>query len=211
MTKRFFDLVLGTLLALLAAPVVAVLAVVVAVALRTSPFFVQERIGRDGVPFRMIKLRTLPPSAPRYADKYDIAEVAAPAVCRWLRTWHLDELPQLFLVPIGTMSLVGPRPEMAFIHDRMPASFARARVAVRPGCTGLWQVSEACDRLIAEAPEYDLAYLNGRGLALDCWVLWRTALMVLGVGRPVTLATIPLRSVRDASVSTAEVAEELAA
>ncbi len=211
MIKRALDLVLGAALAVLALPLVVLLAIVTAAALRSSPFFVQERVGRDGVTFRMVKLRTLPPSTPRYADKYAISPVAAPAVCRWLRACHLDELPQLFLVPLGIMSLVGPRPEMSFMHERMPASFAQARIAVRPGCTGLWQIGADCDRLIHESPEYDLCYLRGQTLGLDLWILWRTVRWVLHVGGPVTVDAVPVRLLRGRLRAHGTLADELAA
>ncbi|MBW3614211.1 MAG: sugar transferase, partial [Actinobacteria bacterium] len=94
-----------------------------------------------------------------------------------------DELPQLLLVPIGRMSLVGPRPEMPFLHDAMPAPFARLRTEVRPGCAGLWQIGHQCSGLIVEAPEYDLYYVDNWSPVMDLVILWRTArAVVLGAG-----------------------------
>lgn len=188
---KSFHVCVGVATSLVAAPLVAALALGTWVVLRANPFFVQERVGRDGRVFRLIKLRTLPVHAPAYADKYAIREIDTPAYCRALRKYHLDELPQLFLVAAGRMSLVGPRPEMVFLHEQMPGELASARVRVLPGCTGLWQVSSACAGLIGESPEYDLFYLHHRRLRLDVWILWRTVLKVLGVGRPVTLADVP--------------------
>jgi lipopolysaccharide/colanic/teichoic acid biosynthesis glycosyltransferase len=190
--QRVVDVLVGTVLALVALPIVVPLALGTWVTLRANPFFVQERIGRDGHTFRLVKLRTLPPEAPAYADKYAIQAVKIPAFCRLLRRFHLDELPQLFLVPVGRMSLVGPRPEMAFLHEKMPHLLATERVQVLPGCTGLWQVSEACSGLILESPQYDLFYLHHRSLLLDLWVMWRTALKFLNLGRPITLGQVPL-------------------
>src|SRR3546814_13286277 len=89
------------------------------------------------------------------------------------------------------MSLVGPRPEMAYLHDRMASQFSSLRTSVRPGCTGLWQVSEACTDLISAAPEYDQAYLAGRSLRLDVWILAQTTRKMLGLGRATTLDTPP--------------------
>ena len=140
--KRVIDVVVGTILAALALPVVLVLALVTVVNLRAWPFFVQTRIGAAGVPFRLVKLRTLPVATDHYADKRAIESIPLTWVSRTLRRTHLDELPQLFLVPIGLMSLVGPRPEMAFLRQRMNPSFARRRTEVRPGCTGLWQIGQ---------------------------------------------------------------------
>jgi hypothetical protein len=72
------------------------------------------------------------------------------------------------------MSLVGPRPEMPTVLRRYPADFAQVRTRVRPGCTGLWQVSSNCTKLIYEAPEYDRAYIAAAGVRLDLWILYRT-------------------------------------
>lgn len=211
---RGFDLLVGALLAVVVAPFVGLLALGGLVALRANPFFVQHRVGRDGRLFQLVKLRTLPPQAPAYADKYAIRDVEIPAYCRFLRRFHLDELPQLFLVPLGRMSLVGPRPEMVFLHERMPVALSGARTEVLPGCTGLWQISEACDRLILETPQYDLFYLHHRTLRLDLWVMWRTLLKFLDLGRPVTLDQVPTWAYQPSSkyvVRLDEVEQELVA
>jgi len=188
--KRTIDLVAGTILALLSLPVILLLAVASAVNLRAWPFFVQIRIGHKGVPFRLVKLRTLPVSFDHYADKRAIGAIRLSWLSRTLRRTHLDELPQLFLVPFGRMSLVGPRPEMAFLHEQMNPSFARRRTEMRPGCAGLWQIGQSCAGLIAEAPEYDLYYVDNQSLMLDLWIVWRSVGMFLGHGL-VSLADIP--------------------
>ncbi|MBW3650202.1 MAG: sugar transferase [Actinobacteria bacterium] len=191
MAKRGVDLLAGSVLALLAVPVVAALAVVLAWSLRCWPFFVQERVGLHGRTFRLWKLRTLPRAAPANAHKYAIRAVTTTPLARFLRRTHLDELPQLLLVPFGPMTLVGPRPEMTTLHRDGEPEFARARTSVRPGCTGLWQISVEQHRLIWEAPQYDLFYLRHAGLRLDAWVLARSVLMVLGLRSTVTLAHVP--------------------
>ncbi len=189
--KRLFDVVAATVLLVAALPAMIILGAAVAVSLRTwRPLFFQQRIGRGGRPFTMAKLRTLPTSAPRYADKYAIASVTTTRLGRFLRASHLDELPQLALVVSGRMSLVGPRPEMAALLDRFPPAFVAARLSVRPGCTGLWQVSGDADRLIGEAPEYDLYYLRHMSARLDVWVIWQS-LIVMSGGAPVSCADVP--------------------
>jgi lipopolysaccharide/colanic/teichoic acid biosynthesis glycosyltransferase len=136
-------------------------------------------------------VRTLPTDVPRYADKHQLADHHIPAFCRFLRRFHLDELPQLVLVLTGRMSLVGPRPEMAELHQRMQPEFAQERTAVRPGCTGLWQIGNACGELIGAAPEFDRFYLAHRTVRLDLWVLARTALQMSGLGGLVSLSDVP--------------------
>jgi len=190
--KRFVDVVVGTLLAVAAIPIIAASATAAAVSLRTArPFFVQLRVGRDGDLFRFVKVRTLPLSVATTADKYAIADVKLPWVCRFLRSSHLDELPQLFLVIRGHMSLVGPRPEMPHLLASFDERFVSARSLVRPGCTGLWQISEAAGGLIGEAPEYDLHYLEHGGLKLDLWILARTVRAFLPGASGVSLTSMP--------------------
>lgn len=190
--KRALDVVLGTVLLVLSLPIIILLSLGVCVSLRTwRPFFLQRRVGRSGRPFTIVKLRTLPHDAPAAADKYTIAAtVKTTRFGRLLRTTHLDELPQLLLVPFGKMSLVGPRPEMPTLLARFDESFVAERSRVRPGCTGLWQISVDAGRLIGEAPEYDLYYLRHGGVRLDVWVLWRSVLLVLG-SRPASWADVP--------------------
>src|SRR5438093_1962256 len=152
--KRAFDIVVGTTLAIVAVPMIVVLAIGSAIAFRAWPIFVHRRTGRFGEPFSFPKIRSLPTTAPRAADKYVILlGVQTNAFGRFLRRTHLDELPQLFVVPFGRLSLVGPRPEMPELADKYPTSFAVARTRVRPGCTGLWQISNASEGLIPENPQ----------------------------------------------------------
>lgn len=186
------DLVVGSALALAAVPLIIVLATAGTAVWRANPFFVQERIGAHGRTFRLWKLRSLPVRAPAYADKYALDAVPIPWFGRMLRRLHLDELPQLFHVLSGKMSLVGPRPEMAFLHERMPDDFAAARVSVRPGVTGLWQISPAVQGLILEAPEYDRAYIAAPRVRLDLWILYRTLVQALGAAH-VALDAVPAR------------------
>jgi lipopolysaccharide/colanic/teichoic acid biosynthesis glycosyltransferase len=189
--RRAIELAVTVVLVVVTLPVMVAAAIGSAVVLRAWPLFVQERVGRDGVPFRFVKIRTLPTSVPRYLDKHALAAHEVPRFCRALRRLHLDELPQLFLVLTGRMGLVGPRPEMAVLHERLDPDFARLRTSVRPGCTGMWQISSGCGDLIGSHPEYDRHYLANRSLRLDLWILARTVLMVLGRDT-VHLADVPV-------------------
>lgn len=196
MTKRTFDIVVGFVVASACAPVIVVLAFGTAMSLRAWPFFVQRRVGRGNRDFRIVKIRTLPRSAPAYADKYTIAAVDTTRYCRLLRHLHLDELPQLFLVPGGRMSLVGPRPEMRHLHEQLEPTFAAVRTSVRPGCSGLWQVGRETGHLIGEGPAYDLVYVANASVRLDLWVLWRTVCTMLHLGQPRTIGDIPAWALR---------------
>ncbi len=210
--RRLLDVVVGTVLALATLPLVVILAAGSAAVLGTWPFFAQIRIGRHQRPIRIYKIRTLPREAPAEADKYHIAAtVPIPRLCRALRRLHLDELPQLWLVPVGRLSLVGPRPEMLTLHRTFDPDFAALRTSVRPGCSGLWQISDRAAHLIREAPEDDRLYVAHASLRLDLWILWRTARAVAGSRRPVTLDEIPGWALVGAdATTTVDSADELA-
>ncbi len=183
MGKRVLDVAVAATMLLLTLPVIVLATLGAAVALRTWPIFSHVRVGRDGRPFRMFKIRTLPTSFSSYAAKYDLDDAKIPSFCALLRRTHLDELPQLVLVLTGRMSLVGPRPEMRHLVDEFDPAFAAKRSSVRPGCTGLWQVSERCNRMISEHPEFDLYYIRHRSLRLDFWILGRTLALLHPAGQ----------------------------
>ena len=178
--KRLLDLAVGLPLAVVCTPLILALALGSAVSLRAWPIFVQERVGLGGQLFRFIKIRSLPSNAPADIDKYEVRGFATSRYGNFLRRTHLDELPQLYLVCAGTMSLVGPRPEMPALCARFDPSFVAARTQVRPGCTGLWQTSRKASGLIGESPQYDMVYLATGSLAVDLWLIYRTVATHLG-------------------------------
>jgi len=202
--KRALDLVVGLPLALATLPVVVVAAIVSAAALRANPFFVHERVGWCGRTIRVVKIRTLPVTTGAYVDKFALEAQRIPRPTAALRTLHLDELPQLWLVVAGSMSLVGPRPEMRVLHDGFDPRFAELRCRIRPGLTGLWQISPHCVGLIGQHPEYDRIYLEMRSLRLDAWIAFRTVLKVLGRGTA-HLHEVPAWAIRRVTPPTAPV------
>jgi exopolysaccharide biosynthesis polyprenyl glycosylphosphotransferase len=148
----------------------------------TSPgpaIFAHERVGRNGRVFTLYKFRTMrcdaDPSAvaPREASDPRVTDYG-----RWLRATSIDELPQLFNVLRGEMSLVGPRPEMPFIVDTYD-EWQRRRLVVKPGITGLWQILGRKDLPMHENLQYDFYYIRNRSLALDVSILLRTISAVL--------------------------------
>jgi lipopolysaccharide/colanic/teichoic acid biosynthesis glycosyltransferase len=139
----------------------------------------------------MVKIRTMPTTAPTYANREDVKQVVIPVFCRILRKLHLDELPQLFHVLEGKMSLVGPRPEMPQFHQSMDPEFARLRTSVIPGCTGLWQATDGIKDLHYVVPQYDRMYVANASLRLDFWIMWRTLMMLNPFAATKTLDDIP--------------------
>ncbi len=143
----------------------------------TSPgpvLFKQIRVGKDGKTFSMLKFRSMFVDAPTYA--FSPTENEDPRITplgRFLRRTSLDELPQLFNVLVGDMSLVGPRPEMPFIAEQYSPVF-RERLKVKPGITGLWQLSADRAFLIHDNIEYDLYYVRHRSLFIDVAIMLHT-------------------------------------
>lgn len=189
--KRTFDFVAGSVLAVMATPLIVLMALASALTLRAWPFFVQKRVGRHGREFRFWKIRTMPTHAPRYGLKPEVGNIPLPRLSEFLRRRHLDELPQLYLVPAGRMSLVGPRPKMPDDFEPVDVAYAEARTRVPQGCTCLWQVGVHQSGLPSDAPEYDYWYLRHWSMRLDLWILWRTVLTLAGAGREMSLDDIP--------------------
>lgn len=199
--KRFLDVVVGSMLFVLALPITVAALIVSIIFLRSNPFFVQARVGYMGRRFKLVKIRTLPVRTPVYADKYQLKMHRLPRPLRMIRKAHLDELPQLVHVVIGRMSLVGPRPEMPNLHASFDPAFAELRTSVRPGCFGLWQVSPERHRLIGEAPAYDAFYVNHRTIRLDLWTVWQGVIVSLQLRDGVSITDIPGRLVSHRRIS----------
>jgi exopolysaccharide biosynthesis polyprenyl glycosylphosphotransferase len=177
--KRLFDSVASLVLTFLAAPLFVLFAVLIKIDSEGPVFFRQERIGRDGKPFLMYKFRTMRSTAAPY--EYSPQQSTDPRITnlgKFLRRTSLDELPQLFNVLQGTMSLVGPRPEMPFIVEQY-AQHHRHRLEVKPGLTGLWQLSGDRAFLIHENIEYDLYYIRHRNCFMDLAILLHTSIFAM--------------------------------
>jgi lipopolysaccharide/colanic/teichoic acid biosynthesis glycosyltransferase len=193
--KRAVDIVVGGALCLITLPLMLVLAIGVAISLRAWPFFVQSRPGWRGQEVTIVKLRTLATSTPRYMDKHTlgIESMKLPFLCRLMRRTHLDELPQIYSVVAGEMSLVGPRPALPAHVEPIDGEFDLTRRSVRPGCTGLWQLSVASSDTATSAPRFDLFYLRHASTRLDLWIMVRTVGWVLGLVKPIEIVDIPQR------------------
>jgi lipopolysaccharide/colanic/teichoic acid biosynthesis glycosyltransferase len=189
--KRLLDLSIAIPAALITLPITVGLAAVSWVKYRQFPLFHQSRVGHGGQEFTFWKIRTLPRVAPDTADKYQLQALTIPRFAQQLRNHHLDELLQLWLVIAGKMSIVGPRPEMPTLSASFDQSFVAERVSIKPGCTGLWQVSLGSRGLIGESPEWDLHYAKFATLRLDLWIMLRTVLMMANTREVTSLNDIP--------------------
>jgi Undecaprenyl-phosphate glucose phosphotransferase len=180
--KRAFDLLFASIALFLLTPLLVLVAVLIKLDSAGPIFFLQHRHGFNQKPFRIIKFRTMR----TLEDGEAIAKENDPRVTRvgaWLRRWNVDELPQLFNVIKGDMSLVGPRPH-ALSHDRAfeqrVVRYAR-RHNVKPGITGWAQIHGLrgeidSDEKIKSRVEHDLYYIDNWSLALDLRILARTVL-----------------------------------
>lgn len=189
--KRSLDIIAVIAVAPILIPIIAVMALCIAMDGK-SPFFWQVRVGRDGKTFKMLKMRTMVPHAQGLLKKYLTDNPEAKAewdamqklkhdpritpIGRFLRRTSLDELTQLWNVMMGQMSLVGPRPILPSQRSLYPGT---AYYSVRPGITGLWQVSarNTCD--FGGRAEYDTIYASSVSFKRDCMLIARTIVAVI--------------------------------
>ncbi len=178
--KRIFDLVVLGVVAIPAALIGALCALAVRFSSRGPVLFLQQRMGRDGESFVVVKFRTMVHDPSRPVDFPDASLITT--VGRVLRRTSLDELPQLLNVLHGEMSVVGPRPTIASQVARYDGR-QRGRLAVRPGLTGLAQVQGRNVLTWPQRIELDLEYVQRQSVRLDLWILARTVgVLVFGSG-----------------------------
>jgi len=180
--KRLFDLLIAGVLLVILSPVLLAIAVAIRVGSRGPALFRQERVGQGGLSFTLYKFRTMRldvdpfgPS-PKSGDDPRLTRLG-----RFLRERSLDELPQLLNIVRGDMSLVGPRPlYMSQVQEWNERQ--KKRLLVKPGLTGLAQISGRAELTLEEKLELDVRYVEQAGLRLDCRILVATAVRVFSRG-----------------------------
>jgi lipopolysaccharide/colanic/teichoic acid biosynthesis glycosyltransferase len=198
---RALDIVVAAIVLVLLSPVLLIVAFIIRLESPGPPVFRQRRLGRGVKPFTVNKFRTMRQGSSHEAHRKFVQSLIAgdapPAVegqprfkmasdpritrvGRFLRRTSLDELPQLWNVLWGDMSLVGPRPPISYEVERYPADWF-ARFQVKPGLTGLWQVSGRCELTLDQMIQLDLEYVRRRSLLLNVWILLRTVPAVLSL------------------------------
>jgi len=178
--KRALDLLAVAAGAFVAAPVVGVAMVIIRLETHGHALYRQRRVGRDGVPFELYKLRTMVSGAERIGLglALDEGDDRITRAGRWLRRTSVDELPNLLNIARGEMSLVGPRPTLQAQVDRY-SERQRRRLDARPGLTGWAQVNGRASLPWAERIELDLWYLEHASLRLDLWIIAASARMAI--------------------------------
>jgi exopolysaccharide biosynthesis polyprenyl glycosylphosphotransferase len=183
--KAVFDRLLGLAIVVVLAPPMVGIALAIRLSDGGPALFRQVRVGKGGQPFTVYKFRTMVPDADGLKASLAVhnnghgllfkmrQDPRITRTGRWLRRWSLDELPQLFNVLAGQMSLVGPRPALPDEAARY-GYYVRRRLAVKPGMTGLWQIKGRSDLSWEEAVRLDLRYVENWSLVLDLQILWKT-------------------------------------
>lgn len=190
MLKRTFDFLFGLFALIFTLPVIILSALMVYLEDGFPVIFRQKRVGKDGQLFEMFKIRTMVKNAEQLQGQVERRDVdgnlihkmkddpRVTRVGRLLRRFSLDELPQLFNVLTGTMSLVGPRPEIPYLIE-MYEPWQRRRFDVLPGITGWWQVNNRSDKPMYLHIEDDLYYIQNYSIWLDLKIILRTIWVVL--------------------------------
>jgi exopolysaccharide biosynthesis polyprenyl glycosylphosphotransferase len=188
--KAVFDRLAAGLALVVLAPVFVLIALAIRLDDRGPVFFMQTRVGRDGQKFRLFKFRTMVVDAEQRKRELEAFNEGAGVLFKMqkdprvtkvgaaLRRWSLDELPQLFNVVLGDMSMVGPRPALPREVARY-GDYMRRRLVVKPGITGLWQVSGRSGLSWEESFRLDLRYVDNWSIMLDLQILWKTTSAVI--------------------------------
>lgn len=192
--KRLFDIVFSLLVLILFSPVYLILALLIALSSEGPIFYVQERIGQDYKPFNCIKFRTMVSNAdeilvqmmetsPQLRQEFESSfklkkDPRITKIGRFLRITSLDEFPQFWNVLKGDMSVVGPRP---LVEEELPKYGIHIEqvLTIKPGITGLWQVSGRNDIPYPRRVQIDLHYVKSRTLWLDLWIILKTIDVVI--------------------------------
>lgn len=191
-SKRGLDIVCSLIALILLSPLILLIAILIKVEDRAGPvFFSQERVGKNGKSFKMYKLRSMVTNAEELLqsllDKNEVSgamfkmkdDPRITRIGKFIRKTSMDELPQLWNVLKGDMSLVGPRPPLPR-EVKGYSTYAMQRLLVTPGCTGLWQVSGRNSVGFEKMVELDLKYISERSLFYDVVIMFRTIKVLVG-------------------------------
>ncbi|WPB53596.1 sugar transferase [Lactiplantibacillus plantarum] len=188
--KRVFDFVASLLGLIILSPLFLLIAIAIKVEdPKGAVFYSQTRLGRGEVPFKMYKFRSMVSNADELLEKLlkdneiDGAmfkmqdDPRVTKIGRFIRKYSIDELPQLLNVLQGSMSLVGPRPPLPREVEEY-SDYDKQRLAVKPGCTGLWQATVRNSVGFDEMVKLDLTYISKRGVAFDVYILFKTVVIM---------------------------------
>ncbi|MGG0574569.1 exopolysaccharide biosynthesis polyprenyl glycosylphosphotransferase [Priestia aryabhattai] len=180
--KRMVDIVISFVALVVLLPVILLFALIVMIETPGSPFFLQERLGKNGRPFTIMKLRSMYSDAEKNGAQWAVKnDSRVTKVGKLIRQTRIDELPQLWNVLKGDMSIVGPRPERAvFIEEfqKTVPAFSQ-RLAVKPGLTGWAQINGGYELTPAEKLELDLYYIHHTNIRFDVKIMIKTLRVIV--------------------------------
>lgn len=179
--KRAFDIVFAIVVGLVLFLFIPIIAIAIKLDSKGPVLFKQERLGKDEKPFMMYKFRSMYIDAEKDGPQWAIAsDQRATRVGRFLRKTRIDELPQMWNILVGDMSLVGPRPEREFFYSEFERDIPnfRDRLAVKPGLTGLAQVNGGYELDPQSKLDYDIEYMGSRSILLDIKCILKTVKLV---------------------------------
>lgn len=179
--KRTFDVIAAVVGLVICAIPMGIIALLIKLESEGPAIYKQERLGKDGVPFVMYKFRSMRIDAEKNGAQWAVVnDSRCTRIGKFIRRCHADELPQLWNVLRGEMSLVGPRPERDYFYKQFDAYIPlfRERLRVKPGLTGLSQVNGCYDLLPEERLEYDIEYMAKRSVAFDLKCVLKTVIVV---------------------------------
>ena len=185
--KRFGDILISLVALTCGLPIFIIIAVVIMIDDFGNPFFMQERIGKDGKAFQMFKFRTMFMNADEMKvnlmaeNEYDSVHFKMsndPRITRvgkFLRKTSIDELPQILNVLLGHMTIIGPRPFVRSEQDQLPSD----RLLVKPGLSCYWQITDTVKMSNEDQLELDYKYIRNRSIKVDLEIIWATVMLVI--------------------------------
>lgn len=182
MIKRLFDIVVSFFLIVTFLPLFFLIMILLIINDGLPVFFLQERVGKSMINFNIFKFRTMKVDSFNNNYKTELNDQRITRIGTFLRKYSLDELPQLFNVLLGDMSLVGPRPNVPMQNSLYSIDELSIRSSVRPGITGLAQIRGRSNLNHLERTSIELEYIENLSFKLDCYILYKTFYHVLFEG-----------------------------
>ncbi|OUB88996.1 hypothetical protein BK784_27090 [Bacillus thuringiensis serovar medellin] len=180
--KRTFDVIFSLFMLVIILPILSLFCVIIPLESPGSPFFCQERLGKNGKRYIIYKLRSMcknaEPNGPQWAQQDDerITKIG-----KFIRRTRIDELPQFINILKGDMSIVGPRPERQFFYDKFKECIPdyKDRLVIKPGLTGWAQINGGYNITPQKKLSYDLNYIKHRTFRLDLYIIYKTIFIIL--------------------------------
>lgn len=186
--RRFVEFFIAFILLLIFSPLMVIVAIVIRATSKGACIYTQDRMGLNGIPFKIYKFRSMKKVDDVVFQKYKyecehgiiskaVDDPRITTIGKFIRKYSIDELPQLFNVIKGNMSLIGPRPTIESLYTN-PYQI-KIRTVVRPGMTGLWQVKDRANSHITQQLAYDIEYIENLSMKLDLYILYKTISVVI--------------------------------